>query len=84
MRREPENFSGVWRRSSEKGRPHSQLEPGSYSIILTSLLGYDILAYVNELTPFIPLAEAENQTVAVAAQQYGTFLGLPVVLAMRD
>jgi Winged helix DNA-binding domain len=34
-----------------------------------------------EIKPFVPLSEAQSQAVAAAAQRYGAFLGLPVVLA---
>lgn len=37
-------------------------------------------AVVMTLNPFAALTEAENQAIAVAAQRYGAFLGLPVVL----
>jgi hypothetical protein len=38
-------------------------------------------AVIIELSPFIPLTEAEERSVAAAADRYGDFLNLPVVLA---
>jgi hypothetical protein len=35
---------------------------------------------VINLQPFAPLTEAQQQAIALAANQYGAFLGLPVVL----
>jgi len=37
-------------------------------------------AVVIETTPFRPLTAAENDALADAADRYGRFLGLPVVL----
>src|SRR6266487_128997 len=36
-----------------------------------------------ELAPFVTLTDAENQAIIGATQQYGKFLGLPVVLAVE-
>jgi hypothetical protein len=33
-----------------------------------------------ELAPFSTMTEDQNQAIVTAAQQYGKFLGLPVVL----
>jgi hypothetical protein len=38
-------------------------------------------AVIIELSPFIPLTEAEERAIALAAGRYGAFLNLPVVLA---
>ncbi len=38
-------------------------------------------AVIIEVTPFRPLTPAENQALSAAAERYGAFLGLPVVLA---
>jgi hypothetical protein len=40
-------------------------------------------AVIIELAPFAPLAAAENEAVAAAAQRYGEFVGMPVELIVK-